>query len=57
MQNKQIKLKSSSEIVEIGASCWVEKLKAILGLKPINLIFNQVYGSARATSRLQFSRS
>lgn len=57
MQNKQIKLKSSSETVEIGTSCWVEKLKAILGLKPINLIFNQVYGSAQAASRLQFSRS
>lgn len=57
MQNKQIKLKSSSETVEIDASCWVEKLKAILGLKPINLIFNQVYGSVRAASRLQFSRS
>lgn len=57
MQNKQIKLKYSSETVEIGTSCWVEKLKVILGLKPINLIFNQVYGSAQAASRLQFSRS
>lgn len=34
IQNKQIKLKPSPEIVEIGASCLLEKLKAILGLKP-----------------------